>query len=139
MEAQQHPFNELTNLIVVFNEERNSMTLEDLQDLREKISLNFFLMADSAARAVANYDSKEFERKRTYASSEQLYRTSIDESTGKIHTVSDAERKARLENKKIDDELVEALRQKEKVRIIINAVGQILNSISTRISQLSNR
>ncbi len=42
-----------------------------------------------------------------------------------------------LNAKQIDEETVTALSQKERVRIILNATNQILNSISGRISQLT--
>jgi len=135
--SDQHPFYKLNELIDTFNNERNTLDLRGLQDLRENISLNLFLMADSAAKAIANYDSKEYERKRFYSEREDFYRNEIDTRTSKNYNVADSERLARLDAKQIDDETVEALRKKEKVRIILNAVNQILNSISGRIAQLS--
>ena len=137
MATETHPFYKLSELIDTFNDNRNRMTAQELQDLRENIALNSFLMADSAAKAIANYDSKEYERKRFYAEKEEFFRNEIDERTGKCHNVADSERKARLEAKTIDEETIEALRQKEKVRIILSAVNQILNSIAARINQLS--
>lgn len=135
--SETHPFFVLTELINLFNTNRNEMTLPELQELRENIALNLFLMADSSAKAIANYDAKEYERRRFYAEKEEFYRNEIDGRTNKNYNVADSERKARLDAKKIDDETIEALRQKEKVRILLNAVNQILNSISGRISQLS--
>lgn len=132
-----HPFYQLTDLINKFNSERNTLDVKGLQDLRENISLTLFLLSDDAAKAIAYYDSKEYERRRFYADREEYYRSQIDENTGKKFNVADSERKARLDAKQIDDETIEALRQKERVRIIINATNQILNSISGRISQLT--
>lgn len=132
-----HPFYTLSALIDQFNRDRNDMTALELQDLRENISLNLFLMGDSASRAISNYDAKEYERRRFYAERENHYRNTTDEKTGKLYNVADSERLARLEAKQIDDETVEALRQKEKVRILLNAVNQILNSIAARVNQLS--
>lgn len=137
MATETHPFYKLSELIDTFNENRNRMTAQELQDLRENIALNSFLMADSAAKAIANYDSKEYERKRFYAEKEEFFRNEIDERTSKFHNVADSERKARLEAKTIDEETIEALRQKEKVRIILSAINQILNSIAARINQLT--
>ncbi len=135
--SDTHPFFVLTELINEFNTNRNSMTLPQLQDLRENISLNLFLMADSSAKAIANYDAKEYERRRFYAEREEYYRNEIDDRTNKNYNVADSERKARLDAIKIDDETIEALRQKEKVRILLNAINQILNSVAARINQLS--
>lgn len=135
--SDTHPFYKLSELIDKFNQERNSLDLRGLQDLRENISLNLFLMADSAAKAIANYDAKEYERRRFYSLKEESYRNSIDERTGKNHNVADSERLARIDAEKIDNETIEALRQKEKVRILLNAINQILNSVAARINQLS--
>ena len=135
--SDTHPFYKLSELIDKFNTERNSLDLRGLQDLRENISLNLFLIADSAAKAIANYDAKEYERRRFYSLKEESYRNSIDERTGKNHNVADSERLARIDAEKIDNETIEALRQKEKVRILLNAINQILNSVAARINQLS--
>ena len=137
--SDEHPFYKLSDLINIYNEQRNHLDIKGLQDLRENISLNLFLMGDSAARAIANYDAKEYERKRFYAEREESYRNDVDTRTNKIYTVADSERLARLDAKAIDEETVEALRQKEKVRIILNAVNQILNSLAARINQLASK
>lgn len=132
-----HPFYKLSSLIDTYNTERNLLDIKGLQDLRENISLTLFYLSDDAAKAVANFDAKEYERRRFYADREEFYRNDIDDRTGKNFNVADSERKARLDAKQIDEETVTALRQKERVRIILNATNQILNSISGRISQLS--
>lgn len=132
-----HPFYKLSELIDTFNSNRNSMILQELQDLRENIALNSFYMSDDSAKAIANYDAKDYERKRIFAEREENYRNQIDERTNKNFNVADSERLARIDLKQIDEETVVALRQKERVRIIITAVNQILNAISGRITQLS--
>ena len=134
--SDTHPFYKLSSLIDTYNTERNLLDIKGLQDLRENIALNLFLMSDSAAKAISNFDAKEYERRRFYAEREEYYRNGIDERTGKNFNVADSERKARLDAKQIDDETIEALRQKEKVRILLNAVNQILNSIAARTGQL---
>jgi|SRR5690606_2375808 len=136
-EDKEHPFFILSGLIDKFNTSRNSMTIEELQDLRENIALNLFYISDSAAQAISRYEAKSYERKSLQAEKEEEYRNSIDERTGKPYTVADSERLARLELKKIEKEEVEAYRQKERVKIILLAVQQILNSISSRINQIS--
>jgi hypothetical protein len=135
--SETHPFYKLSELIGHYNTDRNSLDIKQLQDLRENISLTLFYLSDDAAKAVANFDAKEYERRRFYADREEYYRNDVDERTGKNFNVADSERKARLDAKQIDEETVTALRQKERVRIILNATNQILNSISGRISQLS--
>lgn len=135
--SETHPFYKLSSLIDTYNTERNLLDVKGLQDLRENVSLTLFYLSDDASKAIANFDAKEYERRRFYADREEYYRNDVDERTGKNFNVADSERKARLDAKQIDEETVTALRQKERVRIIINATNQILNSISGRISQLS--
>jgi len=135
--SDTHPFYKLSELISQYNTDRNLLDIKQLQDLRENISLTLFYLSDDAAKAIANFDAKEYERRRFYANREEYYRNDVDERTGKNFNVADSERKARLDAKQIDEETVTSLRQKERVRIILNATNQILNSISGRISQLS--
>ena len=130
-------YTELTNLIDKFNKERNSMTVLELQTLREDMALTFFYISDFSSRCIANYDAKDYERKRFYAEKEEQHRNEVDERTGKNYNVADSERLARIDGKKIDEETADALRQKEKIRIITIATQQILNSISARVNQLS--
>ena len=135
--SDTHPFYKLSSLIDKYNAEKKLLDIKCLQDLRENISLTLFYLSDDAAKAVANFDSKEYERRRFYAEREEHYRNSIDDRTNKNFNVADSERKARLDAKQIDEETVTALRQKERIRVILNATNQILNSLSGRISQLS--
>ena len=65
--SDTHPFFVLTELINEFNTNRNSMTLPQLQDLRENISLNLFLMADSSAKAIANLTDCSFSKGRCFS------------------------------------------------------------------------
>lgn len=130
-------YTELTNLIDKFNKERNTSTITELQTLREDMALTFFYLSDFSSRCIANYDSKDYERKRFYAEKEEQHRNEVDKRTGKNYNVADSERLARIEGKKIDEETSDALRQKEKIRIITIATQQILNSISARINQLN--
>lgn len=130
-------YTELTNLIGKFNKDRNSMSVSELQTLREDIALAFFYISDFSSRCIANYDAKDYERKRFYAKKEEFFRNEVDTRTGKNYNVADSERLARIEGKDIDEETSDALRQKEKIRIITIATQQILNSLSGRISQLS--
>ena len=49
MATETHPFYKLSELIDTFNENRNRMTAQELQDLRENISLNLFYLSDSVS------------------------------------------------------------------------------------------
>lgn len=136
--ADTKHYTELTKLIDKFNKERETLDLKGLQTLREDISLSYFYLADFASKCIANFDAKDYERKRFYAQTEDNFRNSVDEKTGKPYNVSDSERLARIASKDVDDQTVDALRQKEKIRIINTATQQILNSLSSRINQLNN-
>ena len=63
MAVNTHPFFVLSELIDKFNKERNNMNVDELQELRENISLNLFYISDDAAKAISNYDAKAYERK----------------------------------------------------------------------------
>lgn len=137
MSDEQHPFYEMSDLIDIYNTQRENLDLKQLQELRENIALQLFYLSSDAALAIANYEAKDYERKRYYAEKEEYYRNELDDRTGKNRNVADSERLARISAKNIDEETIHALRQKERVRIILNAVNQILNAISGRIAQLS--
>lgn len=137
MTTETHPFFKLTELIDTFNESRNTMTLAQLQDLRENIALNLFYLSDSVSQTIANAESNDFARKRHYAEKEEHFRNEIDDRTGKVHNVADSERLARLQSKEVDEACAFAYKQKERARLVVLAVQQILNSISGRISQLT--
>ena len=137
MSKDSHPFYKLNDLIEEFNNTRENINLERLQLLREDIAINLFLLSDSVSQTIANAESKDYDRKRFYAEKEEFYRNSIDERTGKNHNVADSERLARLDAKDIDEACSFAYKQKERARLVVIAVQQILNSISGRISNYS--
>ena len=135
--SETHPFYKLSELIDTFNENRNKMTAQELQDLRENISLNLFYLSDSVSQTIANAESNDYARKRFYAEKEEYYRNQIDERTNKYYNVADSERLARLDAKEVDEACAFAFKQKERARLVVIAVQQILNSISARVNQLS--
>ena len=137
MATETHPFYKLSELIDTFNENRNRMTAQELQDLRENISLNLFYLSDSVSQTIANAESNDYARKRFYAEKEEYYRNQIDERTNKFYNVADSERLARLDAKEVDEVCAFAFKQKERARLVVIAVQQILNSISARVNQLS--
>lgn len=137
MATETHPFYKLSELIDTFNENRNRMTAQELQDLRENISLNLFYLSDSVSQTIANAESNDYARKRFYAEKEEYYRNQIDERTNKFYNVADSERLARLDAKEVDEACAFAFKQKERARLVVIAVQQILNSISARVNQLS--
>lgn len=132
------PFYRLLELVDEYSKNRTNLTVDELQDLREDISLNLFLMNDIAAKAVSNYDAQDFKRKRFYAERQEYYRGKKNDN-GKIYTVSDCERLSRLDAQEVDDKVVEALRQKERVRLIVSATKEVLNAIASRMNQINNK
>jgi hypothetical protein len=136
MREGKHAFIELSELISLYRDNKNSFDLKELQTMREDISLCLFYLSDSASTALANYEEKEHLRKMKGAEREQYHRNDTDKE-GKRITVAEAQNLARLDCKEEVEECKTALRQKERVRIIISATNQILNSISSRLSQIS--
>src|SRR5690625_4425947 len=133
MSEEQHPFFRLTELIQEYDKNKNSYDAEELQNIRENISLTLFYLADSASKAISNFDSADYERKRNYA---ELIEEHRYDDEGNKNTVAVTESLARIANKEKEEALVEALRQKEKVRIILSSTNQILNAISSRLNMI---
>lgn len=133
----KNPFDEISELILYFKNHKEDINVEELQRLREDISLSLFYLSDQASRAVSNYEAKDYERKQEQARLEIEIRNKIDPKSNKNFTTTEAEKLARLELKSFEKNVVDSLRQKERVRIIITAVKEILNSISSKINQLN--
>jgi hypothetical protein len=130
MSKKEHPFIRLSDLIKEYSEKKASYSAKELQDMRENISLTLFYLSDSASTALSNYDKADWERKRTYA--ELIEENRYDEE-GSKNTVTVMESLARISNKEKEEAVVKALRQKERVRIILSSTQQILNAISSRL------
>lgn len=133
----KNPFDEISDLILFFKNNKEDLEIAELQKLREDVSLALFYLSDQASRAIANYEAKDYERKQEQARIELSYRSKVDEKTGRNFSTAESEKLARLELKTFEKNVVESLRQKERVRIIITAVKEILNSISSKINQLN--
>lgn len=127
------PFIRLTQLIEDYDQNKESYDVSKLQLLREEISINLFYMSDSASTALSNYDFAEHSRKTKAAEREQFYHTQTG-SNGKSMTVAEASNLARLDCKDEVEKCKETLRQKKRVEIVLSAVSQILNALSTRIA-----
>lgn len=133
----KNPFDEISDLVLFFKNSKEDLDIAELQKLREDMSLALFYLSDQASRAIANYEAKDYERKQEQARIELSYRSKVDEKTGRNFSTAESEKLARLELKTFEKNVVESLRQKERVRIIITAVKEILNSISSKINQLN--
>lgn len=129
------PFKELTQLIAEYEEKRLSFDIKDLIDIRERISLNLFYLSDPISSAISLYERRSYERKSHY--SDTIIRlTGEKDSNGKSIGVTLASEMARVENKEHEKLEVEALRIKERARIVLDAAKQILNAISSRMSNI---
>lgn len=137
MSEKKHAFTELSELIAKYSENKKSFDIKELQTMREDISLCLFYLSDSASVALSNYEKAEHDRKTAMAEKEQFYRNEND-TEGKRVTVSEAQNLARIACKEEVAASKEALRQKERVRIILSSTSQILNSISSRLNILKD-
>lgn len=126
-----HPFIELSSLIDKYRDNKDSFDVKELQTMREEISLCLFYLSDSVSQAISNYDKMDWERKRNYA--QLIEDNRFDEDGGK-NTVAVMESLARLGNQEAEEKTAEALRMKERVRIIISATTNILHAISSRLN-----
>jgi|TARA_R110000772_G_scaffold44329_4_gene101996 hypothetical protein len=131
----KHAFYELTELIENYSKNKESFDVDKLQLMREDISLCLFRLSDSASLALANYDMSEHVRKIAMAEREQYHRDSKDDD-GKRITVSEAQNLARIDCKKEAEACKEALRQKERVRIVLSSTNAIINAIASRINMV---
>ena len=128
----------LNSLIDDYSENRTTYNAEKLQDLRESISLQLFYLSDSFSEYISTYDQMEHVRKTKTAEREQFWRTQKDED-GKAMTIAEAANRARMETTVEVENCKEALRKKKRAEIVLTAVGQILNSISSRLNMVREK
>lgn len=134
----QDPWTLLNNLIEDYSENRDNFNPDKLQSLREAISLQLFFLSDKFAEYIANYDQTEHVRKSKAAEREQFWRTQKDDD-GKSMTIAEAANRARIECSEEVENCKEALRKKKRAEIVLTAVQQILNSISSRLNMLKEK
>lgn len=134
MSVKSNPFKELSNLIDKYAENKDNYDVENLQNIREDISLCLFYLSSDYAKAVSNFDRADWERKRNYA---ELIEQNKYAEDGTKNTVVQIESLARIANKEKEEEVVEAIRQKERAKLIVSSTTQILNAISSKIQQLN--
>lgn len=134
MSVKSNPFKELSNLIDKYAENKDHYDVENLQNIREDISLCLFYLSSDYAKAVSNFDKADWERKRNYA---ELIEQNKYTEDGTKNTVVQIESLARIANKEKEEEVVEAIRQKERAKLIVSSTTQILNAISSKIQQLN--
>ena len=128
----------LNHLIEDYSENRESFDQERLQSLREKISLQLFFLSDSFSEYISTYDQMEHIRKSKMAEREQYWRTQKDDD-GKSMTIAEAANRSRIECTVEVDNCKESLRKKKRAEIVLTAVQQILNSISSRLNIIKDK
>jgi len=133
-DKRPHPFIQLSALVDKYRDNKDSFDVKELQTMREDISLCLFYLSDSVSLAISNYDKEDWNRKHNYA---KLIEENKYDEDGSKNTVAVTESIARIKNEEAEKKVVEALRMKERVRIIISSTNQILNAISSRLSQIT--
>lgn len=128
----------LNSLIEDYSENRESFDLDKLQSVREKISLQLFFLSDVFAEYISDYDRREHIRKSKAAEREQFWRGQKDDD-GKAMTIAEAANRARTECHQEVEDCKEALRKKKRAEIVLTAVQQILNSISSRLNIIKDK
>lgn len=124
-----NPFDKIVQLIGEFESKKDSNNIDELQRLREDISINFFHLSEPLGTAISLYEKYEHDRKIKMAEQINYYRS-------QKFTVSESENKARIDAKPEAYKATAALLKKEKAKIILTAIPQILNSISSRINNI---
>lgn len=133
-DREKNAFYELEKLIDEYADTQGNYDIDKLQTIRENIALQLYYLSSDYAIAISQYDSADWERKRNYAELVEKHKYADD---GSKNTVAVMESLARIENKEYELSVVEALRKKERAKLIVSATTQILNAISSKIHQLS--
>lgn len=133
-DKEKNAFYELEKLIDEYSDHRETYNIDKLQDIREAIALQLYYLSSDYAVAISQYDAADWERKRSYAELIEKHKVNED---GTKNTVAVTESLARIDNKQFELEVVEAMRKKERAKLIVSATTQILNAISSKINQLS--
>ena len=132
----QQPVVELIKVVDEYQKKKDSFDPKELQDCRDRMSLNLFYCADIYSSIRANAEYSDYERKRNFASEEEGFRNTMGEN-GKKLTAAQAANQARLANKDKEEDCVRSNQRYYKIRLIIDSTTAILHSISSRLNQIS--
>ena len=132
---KRNAFLELTQLLQENEEKRETFDVKEIIDMREKISLTLFYLSDPISRAYAEYEEASYNRKRNFSQLVADLTGSVGEDGKKIG-VTLANELARVKNEEFEKIEVESLRAKDRARIVLEATKQILNAISSRMSNI---
>jgi hypothetical protein len=129
-----HPVEAISKLIDRYNAKKETYDPDDLVSMREDISHQLFLMSDFYSDIRHGHEAADYRRKRCIAEVEERLRGSKSEKTGRNIAREELSNTARLECAEAENDWLEAGRKYYKVKIMVDAVNQILNAISSRIS-----
>jgi len=121
-----------------YNENKNDLTVEQLQDLRDDISISLVGLAGHFADCKMSADAAEYVRKSKIADVKEGLTGGFDERTGKKYTASSTGDQALLKaNKEYAKERL-ANREFDYIRKIFDAANAVMNSMASRIN-IGNR
>jgi len=103
--------------------------IEKLIKLRRRIACNLYLMRQDVADAKAEKEKAYFNRKKHFSD-----RFLALKAEG--WSATDAEKRAQMDNAKHQDNETAAIRHYEQMRVLVSAVGEVLNALSTDIRVL---
>ena len=126
MDNKKNKFDNLTNLIKVYGENKDSFNIEKLQDIRDNISIALFEVADDASKVISGYTEAQNIKNIKIAERKQFH---ISEKK----TIIEANKTATNDCKKEIKNCTKSLKQKKQVELILSATKNILYNISSRI------
>jgi len=134
MSEKKHPIVEITELVSHYDDNKDNLDIMGLTKLREALAIALLQSAEFYSDLRSGAEAADYNRKQQFASLVESRRGSVDEASGKNYTATQLENLARIDNKVNEDAHVEANKRYYRIRLIIDSVNQILNSISSRIN-----
>jgi hypothetical protein len=136
-EIKNHPTFILAELVRDYSENKDTYDIEKLISLRENLALNLFYLADFYSDIRSYSEGADFKRKQAVAKAELDLVGEINPETGKKYTQNQLQAQARVNTEKFEKEMVDCNRKYYKVRLMVESTNQILNAISSRISNIT--
>lgn len=126
----------ITDLINTYANDRDTLDVEDFQNIRDDLSVNLFALNSIYADAKTAYEAAQY-RKKMCLSEITLRLKGTRDEYGKVHTRETVQASAILECEELHHKEFEALKEYERLRQIVTSVGQVLNTISSRLNMMS--
>lgn len=137
MSSEKHPVVELTNAVKLYNINRESYNSEELQNLREVISISLFLSSDFYSEVRADAEAADYLRKQKVAEESERLRGQKHPDTLRRYNQKEVDNLARMNTKEFEDAVVEQNKRYYKIRLMIDSSVHILHSISSRLNMVS--